>query len=133
WLVEILTENIHPDTSQGEVPEIPLYESHRGPGSTAEVDFWTSRDVREVSHCHLNYIVADTLRWEQTAAYYLDKHPVVDTFVKNSGLGFGIPYLHNGQMHEYFPDFLVRLKAAPPLNLILETKGYDPLEDVKRA
>src|SRR5207253_2149753 len=109
------------------------YESHRGPGSTSEVDFWSSRDVREVTHCHLNYMVADTQRWEQSAAYYLDKHPAVDAFVKNSNLGFGIPYLHNGQMHEYFPDFLVRLKAAPPLNLILETKGYDPLEDVKRA
>jgi len=25
----------------------------------------------------------------------------VDTFVKNAGLGFAIPYLHNGQMHDY--------------------------------
>jgi hypothetical protein len=26
WLVEILTEHIHPDTSAGETPEVPLYE-----------------------------------------------------------------------------------------------------------
>jgi type III restriction enzyme len=44
WLVEILTEIIHPDTAEGEAPEIPLYESSRGPGSTADVDYWTSRD-----------------------------------------------------------------------------------------
>ena len=31
------------------------------------------------------------------------------------------------------PDFLIRLKGDPPLHLILETKGYDPLEDVKSA
>ena len=31
------------------------------------------------------------------------------------------------------PDFIVRLKTTPPLHLILETKGYDPLEEVKRA
>jgi type III restriction enzyme len=133
WLVERLLEAIRPDTSQGEAPEVPRYEANRGPGSTAEVDFWTSRDVREVVHCHLNYVVADTEKWEQSAAYYLDKHPAVAAFVKNSGLGFAIPYLHNGQMHDYVPDFLVRLKTDPPSHLILEIKGYDPLDEVKCA
>jgi type III restriction enzyme len=132
-LVEILSEHIHPDVASGETPEIPRYESSRGPGSTAEVDFWTSREAREVTHCHLNYVVPDTQRWEQQAAYYIDTHSAVDAFVKNSGLGFAIPYLHNGQMHDYIPDFVVRLKGQPPVNLILETKGYDPLAEVKRA
>ena len=133
WLVEILTENIHPDTSEGETPEIPLYESSRGPGSTAEVDFWTSRDVREVLRSHLNYVVPDTAKWEQAAAYYIDAHPLVDAFVKNASLGFAIPYLFNGQMHDYMPDFIIRLKTDPAIHLILETKGYDPLEEVKKA
>jgi type III restriction enzyme len=133
WLVEILTENIRPDTSEGETPEIPLYESSRGPGSTADVDYWTSREPREVVHCHLNYVVPDTAKWEQAASYYIDTHPMVDAFVKNSGLGFAIPYLHNGQMHDYMPDFIVRLKTDPPLNVIVETKGYDPLAEVKSA
>ena len=53
--------------------------------------------------------------------------------MKNAGLGFAIPYLHNGQLHDYVPDFIVRLKTDPPRHLILETKGYDPLEEVKRA
>jgi type III restriction enzyme len=54
--------------------------------------------------------------------------------VKNSGLGFGIPYIHNGEPHDYVPDFIVRLKATDkPLHLILETKGYDTLAEVKRA
>lgn len=126
-------EAIRPDISQGEAPEVPRYEASRGPGSTADVDFWTSRDVREVTKCHLNYVVADTKRWEQSAAYYIDKNEAVDAFVKNSGLGFAIPYLHNGQMHDYVPDFIVRLKTEPASHLILETKGYDPLEEVKRA
>src|SRR6266516_527862 len=53
WLVERLVEAIRPDTSQGEIPEIPRYETSRSAGSTAEVDFWTSRDLREVTHSQL--------------------------------------------------------------------------------
>jgi type III restriction enzyme len=133
WLVEHLVEAIRPDVSQGEVPEVPRYEGSRGPGSTAEVDFWTSREVREVLKCHLNYAVADTAAWEQSAAYLIDRHPAVEAFVKNAGLGFAIRYLYNDEMHDYMPDFIVRLKSDPPSHLILEVKGYDPLEDVKRA
>jgi adenine-specific DNA-methyltransferase len=83
-------------------------------------------------HSHVNYVVPDTLRWEQSAAYYIDTHRDVDAFVKNAGLGFAIPYLHNGQMHDYMPDFIIRLKSDPAVHLILETKGFDPLEEVKR-
>ncbi len=134
WVIEVLQQKIMPDTSQGEAPEVPRYEQSRGPGSTADVDFWTSRDVREVLRSHVNHVVADTARWEQSAAYVLDTHPLVEAFVKNAGLGFAIPYLHNGQPHDYVPDFIVRMKAAPPdapLHLILETKGFDPLAEIK--
>lgn len=53
--------------------------------------------------------------------------------MKNAGLGFAIPYFYNGQMHDYVPDFIVRLKGEPARHVILETKGYDPLEDMKRT
>jgi type III restriction enzyme len=133
WLVERLVEEIHADTSQGEVPEVPRYEAHRRPGSTAEVDLWTSRDVREITKSHLNFVVADTAKWVQAAAYHIDKHPSVVAFVKNAGLGFAIPYFHNGQMHDYVPDFIIQLDGESRRYLILEVKGYDPLEEVKRA
>jgi type III restriction enzyme len=112
---------------------VPRYETSRGPGSTADVDYWTSRDVREVTKSQLNYVVADTGKWEQQAAYILDTHPSVVAFAKNAGLGFGIPYIHNGQPHDYVPDFLVRLKTDPEILLILETKGFDELADIKAA
>jgi type III restriction enzyme len=132
WIVDILSEAIRPDKSQGEAPEVPIYEMSRGPGSTRDVDFTTTRDVREVLHCHLNVVVNDTQKWEQSAAYRIDRHKAVAAFVKNAGLGFAIPYYHNGQPHDYMPDFLVRLRDRQQTMLILETKGYDPLAEVKK-
>ena len=41
--------------------------------------------------------------------------------------------LHNGQSHDYVPDFIVRLKADPRTHLIVETKGFDDLAEVKTA
>jgi type III restriction enzyme len=131
WVIERLRDAIKPDVSQGEPPIVPIYEARRGPGSTGEVDFWTSRDVREINRSHLNYVVADTKQWEQSAAYFIDSNELVDAFVKNAGLGFAIPYFHNGEAHDYLPDFIIRLKTEPPLHLILEVKGYDELKEVK--
>ena len=133
WAIERLTAAITPDVAAGEAPEVPIYESSRGPGSTAEVDYWTSKDVREVVKSHLNYVVADTTVWEQSAAYILDTHTQVAAFVKNAGLGFAVPYLHNGQPHDYVPDFIVRLRGPATTHLILETKGFDELADIKAA
>ena len=81
----------------------------------------------------INYVVADTARCEQSAAYYIDKHADVHSFVKNSGLGFAIPYIHNGQPHDHMPDFIICYKGDGENYLILETKGFDPLGEVKAA
>jgi len=91
------------------------------------------QDVREVIHSHLNYVVADTKQWEQSAAYLIDTHPEVEAFVKNAGLGLGIPYFHNGEPHEFIPDFIVRFKKHWDFHFILETKGFDKLKDIKQA
>lgn len=133
WLVEILREHLKPDTQQGEAPEIPRYEENRIEGSTSDVDTWTSKDVRLVNRSHVNYVIADTQQWEQQAAYIIDRHPRVHSFVKNAGMGFAIPYFHNGQTHDYIPDFLIRFVDEPDCTLILETKGFDPLAEVKAS
>lgn len=130
--IERLLEAIKPDTAAGEAPELPAIESSRGDGTTGEVDFWTSREVRPVVKSHVNYVVADTKKWEQAAAYHMDRADnCVAAFVKNAGLGFAIPYLHNGQMHDYEPDFILRLKGDGNRMVILETKGFDPLAEIK--
>lgn len=132
WVIETLLENLRPDTIQGESPEIPIYEKSRKDGSTFDVDFWTSKPIQEVKKSHLNAIVADTKKWEQQAAYFIDRHSAVDCFVKNAGLGFAIPYIYNGQSHDYEPDFIIRLKTpSGKVHLILETKGFDEKKEYK--
>ena len=78
------------------------------------------RQSKTLSKSHLNYVVADS-KWESAAAFHLDQHPRVAAFVKNQGLGFAIPYLHGGGLHEYIPDFLVRVDNGRML--ILEAEG----------
>lgn len=125
WVIERLVEAIRPDAESREAPELPVLEKNRKAGSTEDVSFWTSRDVREVLRSHVNLVVADTDRWEQSAAYIIDHHAAVDAFVKNAGLGFAIPYLDNGEAHDYERDFIIRLKSGNGEHLIFETKGYD--------
>jgi len=131
WLVERIVAAVQPDDRAGEVAELPRTETGRLPGSTSEVDFETRREPYPVIKSHVNAVVPDTIKWEQNAAYRLDTSDLVHSFVKNAGLGFAIPYLHNGENHEYIPDFIVRLVGKEERFLILETKGFDPLEEVK--
>jgi type III restriction enzyme len=133
WVVDQLTEAIQPDTDQDEAPEVPYLDTHQRVCSTADVDFWTSKEVREVINSHLNYVVADS-KWEESAAYIIDNHPGTAAFVKNQGLNFSIPYIGNdGHPHDYVPDFIIRFKTEKPHYLILEPKGWDKQREVKQA
>ena len=134
WLVEVLMSAIRPDVSEGEHPEVAVYDRERPLGSTSEVDYFTSKPVYPVTKSHVNVVVADTKQWEQSAAYQIDKHPSVVSFVKNAGLGFGIPYAHNDRSPDYQPDFIIRMKTKMrELHVIFEVKGFDELEEFKKA
>ena len=84
-------QHIVPDETAGEAPELPRFELNRPEGSTADVDYWTSKNVRETKRSHVNYLVADTTKWEQQAGFYIEQHKAVEAYVKNAGLGFTIP------------------------------------------
>ncbi|MCP4042730.1 MAG: type III restriction endonuclease subunit R, partial [Gammaproteobacteria bacterium] len=131
WMVERLVEAIHPDDSSGEGTELPRYEANREPGTTADVDFRTRREPYPVIKSHINAVVPDTKKWEQSTAYQIDTHQGVRSFVKNAGLGFAVPYLHNGQPHDYVADFIIRLETDEERYLILEPKGFDQMKDIK--
>ena len=90
------------------------------------------REPLDVLKSHVN-AVAWRSKLEKRAAERIDRHPRVISFVKNEGLGFGIPYLHGGQMRDYIPDFIIRLAGDKERFCVLETKGYDELTEVKVA
>ncbi|HQU31271.1 MAG: hypothetical protein HRU72_01670 [Planctomycetia bacterium] len=63
-VIERLIGAIQPDKPVEEAPEIQCYETSRGPDfTTAGVDFWTDRDVREVIHSHSSYIFGYRVVW----------------------------------------------------------------------
>lgn len=102
-----------------EVAVIP--QGAAGRGSTVFVDFHTTKPIYPVTKCHLNALVADTKKWEQSAGFLIDTHPGVKKWVKNERLGFFIPYRNKGLPAPYIPDFLVETDNG--FNVIVETKG----------
>jgi type III restriction enzyme len=125
---ELLLDQLTLSASEGLRPR---FEQHRPIGSTKEVDYSTRREPMPVQRSHVNFVVADS-QWERIAATVLDTHPRVETFVKNSGLGFAIPYTLRGTAHDYLPDFVAKLDGGQR-HLIIEIKGViDEQSDAKK-
>ncbi len=125
---EILLEHL---TVSGTEGLRPRFEQHRPVGSTSDVDYTTRKEPMLVLRSHVNFVVADS-QWERIAATVLDTHARVEAFVKNSGLGFAIPYTLRGTAHDYLPDFVVRLEGGQR-HLVVEIKGVtDEQTDAKK-
>jgi type III restriction enzyme len=128
-LVERLREAISPDDSEGETPLLLLPNRYKPIGTTAEVDFKTTRPCFAIQHSHLNLMVADTATWESSAAFKLEQlvqRQIVRCYARNDHLGCVIPYEYMHVPHSYEPDFLVRLNIpGPDVTLLLEIKGYE--------
>lgn len=104
----------------------PILRSYDPIGSTASVNFDTALATwrTDPAKCHVSHVIADTDTWEQKVAQSLEEMPEVLSYVKNQNLGFFIPYTINGEMHQYEPDFIVRMNTgSEPLNLIIEVSG----------
>lgn len=99
-------------------------------GTTADVDFKTTRPCYATQHSHINQVVTDTKTWETSVAFKLEQcvqEGTVRFYARNDSLGLTIPYEYMGVDHTYEPDFLVRLNVpgAQEVTLILEIKGYE--------
>lgn len=112
----------------GDRPIKAILDAYNPTGSTAFVNFTTSKETRwqtDPACCHVNWVVCDS-DWEAEFCRVLEAHPRVLAYVKNHNLGLEVPYLMKGEPHKYLPDFIARIDDGQPepLNLIVEVKGY---------
>jgi type III restriction enzyme len=113
---------------------LPVFSRDAREGSTRHVHGHTAKKTYATKKSHVNFVVADTDTWEQIAAKTLERHKAVESYVKNSFLGFTIPYTQEGQERQYFPDFIARCKTAEGerFNLIVEITGFSRDKAQKR-
>jgi len=129
-IVERLLAAIKPDDGAGEAPLLPILNRYQPTGSTAEVDFKTTRPCFVTTFSHINLVAADTARWEQSAAFRLEaavQKGLAQCYARNDELGVLIPYDFLGTSQHYQPDFLARL--ADGTTLVLEIKGQETEQD----
>ena len=128
-ICERIRDGIIPDDSLGEPPLLPLLNRYKPIGTTAEVDFKTTRPVYATAHSHIDHVVLDTDTWEASVAFRLEQcvgQGSVRCYARNDALGLVIPYEYMGVAHHYQPDFLVRLNLLGiDWTLVLEVKGYE--------
>jgi type III restriction enzyme len=116
------------ETLAGDRPVKAILDAYNPTGSTASVNFPTSKETRwqtDARKCHVNWVVCDS-DWEAELCRVVESDPRVLAYVKNHNLGLEVPYLAGSQPRKYLPDFIVRVDDGrpDPLNLIVEIKGF---------
>ena len=111
-----------------EQPVIVILDPYNPMGSTADVDFPTSKSTYDTDarFCHVNKVACDS-GWEAEFCRMIESHPQARAYVKNQGLGFTAPYRDGPVARDYLPDFIVRVDDGHGeqdlLNLVVEVKG----------
>jgi type III restriction enzyme len=99
------------ETLQGERPVKAILDAYNPTGTTAFVNFTTSKELRwqtRADKSHVNWVVCDS-DWEAEFARVAENHPRVLSYVKNQGLGLEVPCLFGSTPRKYIPDFIVQI------------------------
>lgn len=116
---------------------VPVLNPYGHFGSTEDVQNVTRRKNKPwvTEKSHVNYVIADTGKWEQIAAKSMEEMDEVISYVKNQFLDFAIPYVHKGMKDRlYYPDFIARCKggSGEVINLIIEVTGMNQDKEDKK-
>jgi type III restriction enzyme len=129
-MVGYLCDAVVPDDAEGEPPLLPVLNRYKPIGTSADVDFTTTRPCHGTQKSHVNQVVLDTRTWESSVAFRLEASEAVERYVRNDHLGLLIPYEFQGVDHTYEPDFIVRLTSG--LNVLLEVKGFEDAQTIAK-
>ena len=120
-VLDNIMEGVHKANEDHE--EISAVLNYYNPeGSTTHVYRPTNKPVYQTQKSHVNYVIAEDNSWQQIAAKTLDSMECIDCWVKNTYLGFRIPYTVGDENKEYQPTFIVKVKG---INLIVECENFD--------
>jgi type III restriction enzyme len=115
-------------TMSDERPPKAVLDAYNPTGSTVNVNFTTSKELRwptDPRKSHINWVIGDS-SWELEFCRVAEAHPRVRSYVKNQGLGLEVPYQYGTVKRTYLPDFIVQIDDGRPdlFNLVVEIKGF---------
>ena len=77
--------------------------------------------------CHVNLVACDS-SWEAEFCRVAENRHQVRAYVKNQGLGFGVPYRFRSESRTYMPDFILLLDDGNGeddlLRVVVELNGF---------
>lgn len=131
-VVDHITRGINPQHNTTEFIR-PVFNYYNKFSSTKYVNGNTVKDVYLTEKSHINYVVMDS-DWEGICAKTLEEIETVECYVKNQFLGFAIPYTKDGKDHQYFTDFIARVRSKDGTikNLMIEISGMSKDKAEKR-
>jgi type III restriction enzyme len=89
----------------------------------------TSKETQPIEYSHINNMVVHS-KFEGLFCQELErlaKESKIKSWVKNDHLGFKIWYVYKGEVHNYYPDFII--DKGEDNFLVIETKGFKEDQD----
>ncbi|HMS24694.1 MAG TPA: DEAD/DEAH box helicase family protein [Acidimicrobiia bacterium] len=132
-IVQHIADSILLGSEQIEATEL-VFDRQNVTRSTGDMATWfTRRESEPIEKSHISHMVTDG-SWEMAVSRVLDVDQgvgkYVESWVKNDHLGFEIPYMWNGTLRRYIPDFLIQLNND--VKLVLEVKGLDSPQNQRK-
>ena len=109
---------------------MPVIDKSKPLISTGDLRSWmTSKKTQKINYSHINNMVVDS-NFEGLFSQELERiasKEKIFSWVKNDHIGFKIWYVYKGEVHAYYPDFLIKINNEN--YLIVETKGVKKDQD----
>ena len=97
---------------------------------TGDLNSWmTSKKTQKIEFSHINNMVVDS-KFEGLFCQELErlaKNKKIIYWVKNDHIGFKVWYVFKGEVHSYYPDFIIKINDQK--HIIIETKGVKDDQD----